>query len=156
MGALRSATAIGAGLVSVSLALAPIKRHVGTWMFGAVFVFGVATLGFGLSRDIWLSVACLAIAGGADMISVYVRSSLVQLATPDAMRGRVSAISFVFISASNELGEFQSGVAARFLGPVMAVVVGGIGAVVVAGVWMKLFKPLAQADRFEDAEAKEA
>jgi MFS family permease len=156
LGALRSATAIGAGLVSVSLALAPIKRHVGTWMFGAVFVFGVATLGFGLSRDIWLSVACLAIAGGADMISVYVRSSLVQLATPDAMRGRVSAISFVFISASNELGEFQSGVAARFLGPVMAVVVGGIGAVVVAGVWMKLFKPLAQADRFEDAEAKEA
>jgi MFS family permease len=152
LGALRSATAIGAGIVSVVLAIKPIKRHVGKWMFGAVFVFGLATLGFGLSKTLWVSVACLAIAGGADMISVYVRGSLVQLATPDAMRGRVSAISFVFISASNELGEFQSGVAARFLGPVMAVVAGGIGAIIIAGAWMKLFKPLAEADRFEDAE----
>ncbi|MFN9613104.1 MAG: MFS transporter, partial [Hyphomonadaceae bacterium] len=82
---------------------------------------------------------------------VYVRSSLVQLATPDAMRGRVSAISFVFISASNEMGEFQSGVAARLLGPVTAVVAGGIGAVMIAGAWMRLFKPLAEANRFEDA-----
>jgi MFS family permease len=155
LGALRSATAIGAGIMSVILALVPIRRHVGTWMFGSVFVFGVATLGFGLSTSLWLSVACLAIAGAADMISVYVRSSLVQLATPDVMRGRVSAISFVFISASNELGEFQSGIAARLLGPVMAVVVGGIGAVLIAGAWMKLFEPLAKADRFEDAEAKE-
>jgi MFS family permease len=152
LGALRSATAIGAGLVSIVLAIVPIKRHVGTWMFGAVFVFGLATLAFGLSRTLWLSVLCLGIAGAADMISVYVRSSLVQLATPDAMRGRVSAISFVFISASNELGEFQSGVAARFLGPVVAVVAGGIGAIIIAGAWMKLFKPLAAADRFEDAE----
>jgi MFS family permease len=154
LGALRSATAVGAGLVSVVLAIHPIKRHVGKWMFGAVFVFGLATLAFGLSKTLWVSVACLAIAGGADMISVYVRGSLVQLATPDAMRGRVSAISFVFISASNELGEFQSGVAARFLGPVIAVVAGGIGAVMIAGAWMKLFKPLADADRFEDAEPK--
>jgi MFS family permease len=154
LGALRSATAIGAGIVSIILAVKPITRHVGKWMFGAVMVFGVATLAFGLSRQVWLSVACLAIAGAADMISVYVRSSLVQLATPDAMRGRVGAISFVFISASNELGEFQSGVAARFLGPVLAVVLGGIGAVLIAGAWMKLFKPLADADRFEDAEAK--
>jgi MFS family permease len=153
LGALRSATAIGAGIVSIILAIKPITRHVGNWMFGAVMLFGVATLAFGLSRNVWLSVACLAVAGGADMISVYVRSSLVQLATPDAMRGRVSAISFVFISASNELGEFQSGIAARLLGPVMAVVVGGIGAVFIAAAWMKLFKPLAQADRFEDAEA---
>jgi MFS family permease len=155
LGALRSASGIGAGLVSIILAIKPINRHVGTWMFGAVFVFGLATLGFGLSRTLWVSVVCLGIAGAADMISVYVRSSLVQLATPDPMRGRVSAISFVFISASNELGEFQSGVAARFLGPVMAVVAGGIGAVIIAGAWMKLFKPLAQADRFEDAQAKE-
>lgn len=154
LGALRSATAVGAGIMSVILVIAPIRRHVGTWMFGAVIVFGLATLAFGLSRTIWLSVACLAVAGAADMISVYVRSSLVQLATPDAMRGRVSAISFVFISASNELGEFQSGVAARFLGPVTAVVAGGIGAVLIAGAWMKLFKPLAKADRFEDAEEK--
>jgi MFS family permease len=154
LGLLRSATAIGAGLVAIILAIAPIKRRVGTWMFGSVFLFGIATLGFGLSTTLWLSVLCLVIAGGADMISVYVRSSLVQLATPDAMRGRVSAISFVFISASNELGEFQSGVAARLLGPVMAVVVGGIGAVMIAGMWMHLFKPLAAADRFEDAEAR--
>ena len=154
LGALRSASAIGAGLVSIILAVRPINRNVGKWMFGAVFIFGLATIGFGLSRTLWISVLCLAIAGAADMISVYVRSSLVQLATPDAMRGRVSAISFVFISASNELGEFQSGVAARFLGPVMAVVAGGIGAVIIAGAWMKLFKPLAAADRFEDAEAK--
>eukprot|EP01035_Chromulina_nebulosa_P055713 gene55713-76356_t len=112
LGALRSAGAIGAGLVSIYLAIKPIERNVGRWMFGAVFVFGLATLGFGLSTTLWISVACLALAGAADMISVYVRSSLVQLATPDAMRGRVSAISFVFISASNEMGEFQSGVAA--------------------------------------------
>ena len=151
LGALRSASAVGAGLVSVILAIVPIKRNVGRWMFGAVFVFGLATLGFGLSTTLWMSVACLAIAGAADMISVYVRSSLVQLATPDAMRGRVSAISYVFISASNEMGEFQSGVAARLLGPVTAVVAGGIGAILIAGGWMRLFKPLAVADRFEDA-----
>ncbi len=151
LGALRSAGAIGAGLVSIFLAIRPIERNVGRWMFGAVFVFGLATLGFGLSTTLWLSVACLALAGAADMISVYVRSSLVQLATPDAMRGRVSAISFVFISASNEMGEFQSGVAARLLGPVTAVVAGGIGAVFIAGAWMRLFRPLAEANRFEDA-----
>jgi MFS family permease len=152
LGALRSATAIGAACVSILLAVRPIKRHVGLWMFGAVFVFGLATLGFGLSKTLWLSVTCLAIAGAADQISVYVRSSLVQLATPDAMRGRVSAISFVFISASNELGEFQSGLAARLLGPVTAVVAGGIGAVLIAGAWMRLFVPLAKADRFEDTD----
>ncbi len=151
LGALRSAGAIGAGLVSIFLAIRPIERNVGRWMFGAVFVFGLATLGFGLSTTLWVSVACLALAGAADMISVYVRSSLVQLATPDAMRGRVSAISFVFISASNEMGEFQSGVAARLLGPVTAVVAGGIGAVFIAGAWMRLFRPLAEANRFEDA-----
>jgi MFS family permease len=151
LGWLRAATAIGAAAVSLVLAVRPIRRHVGRWMFGAVIVFGLATLAFGLSREVWLSVTCLAVAGAADMISVYVRSSLVQLATPDAMRGRVAAISFVFISASNELGEFQSGVAARFLGPVPAVVLGGIGAVVIAFAWMRLFRQLARADRFEDA-----
>lgn len=151
LGWLRAAAAIGAGLVSIWLAIAPLRRHVGPWMFGATVLFGLATIGFGLSREIWLSVLCLAIAGGADMISVYVRSSLVQLATPDAMRGRVAAISFVFISASNELGEFQSGVAARLLGPVPAVVVGGIGAVLVSLAWMRLFRQLVRADRFDDA-----
>lgn len=156
LGALRSAGAIGAGLVSISLAVRPINRNVGIWMFGAVFIFGLSTIGFGLSRTLWVSVLCLAVAGGADMISVYVRSSLVQLATPDAMKGRVSSISFVFISASNELGEFQSGVAARLLGPVMAVVAGGIGAVLIAGMWMKMFKSLVQADRFEDAEKRDS
>lgn len=151
LGWLRAATALGAGAVAIVLAVVPIRRRVGHWMFGSVAIFGLATIGFGLSREIWLSVACLALAGAADMISVYVRSSLVQLATPDAMRGRVAAISFIFISASNEFGDFQSGVAARFLGPVTAVVAGGVGAILVAGLWMRLFRPLAVADRFEDA-----
>lgn len=155
LGWLRAATALGAGAVSIVLAVAPIRRRVGHWMFGSVAIFGLATIGFGLSRDIWLSVVCLAVAGAADMISVYVRSSLVQLATPDAMRGRVAAISFIFISASNEFGDFQSGVAARFLGPVTAVVAGGVGAILVAGLWMRLFRPLAAADRFEDATPPE-
>jgi MFS family permease len=153
LGWLRSATAIGAGLVSLILAVRPITRRVGPWMFGSVMIFGLATLGFGLSREIWLSVTLLAVAGAADMISVYVRSSLVQLATPDAMRGRVAAISFIFISASNELGEFQSGTAARFLGPVPAVVLGGIGAVAIAVAWMRLFPALVKAERFDDAAA---
>jgi MFS family permease len=155
LGLLRSASAAGAAVVAAALAVRPISSRVGLWMFGAVAVFGLATIGFGLSRTIWLSVACLAVAGAADMISVYVRSSLIQLATPDAMRGRVGAVSFVFISASNELGDFQSGVAARFLGPVVAVVAGGLGALAIAAAWMKLFPALAKADRFEDAAPRE-
>jgi MFS family permease len=151
LGILRASTAFGAAIVAIILTMYPIKEQVGKYMFAAVLVFGFATIGFGVSRHFWLSAVLLAIAGGADMISVYVRTSLVQIATPDAMRGRVSAVSTLFISASNELGEFQSGVAARFIGPINAVVFGGIGAIIVCGLWIKWFKPLKEANRFEDA-----
>ena len=155
LGILRAAPSVGAALVALILAINPIREKVGLWMFGAVCVFGLATIGFGASRVLYLSAFFLAIAGAADMISVYVRQSLMQLATPDNMRGRVGAVSTLFISASNELGEFQSGLAARFLGPVMAVILGGFGAIAVAGAWMKLFKPLKDANQFSDAQIKD-
>jgi MFS family permease len=131
------------------LALNPLRRRVGMWMFGATIVFGVATVVFGLSQWLWLTAVALAIAGGVDMISVYVRSSLIQLATPDAMRGRVSAVSFVFISASNELGDFEAGLMARIFGPVLAVTIGGVAAIGASVGWMRLFPALARADGFE-------
>jgi len=109
----------------------------------------LATIVFGISKSLWLSVAALAVLGGADMLSVYVRQTLVQLVTPDAMRGRVAAVSSVFIGASNELGEFESGVVARFLGPVGAAIFGGVGALVVTALWAKLFPALRKADRLE-------
>ena len=108
-----------------------------------------ATVVFGLSKSLWLSVAALAVLGGADMISVYIRQTLVQLVTPDHMRGRVATVSSLFIGASNELGEFESGVVARFLGPVGAAVFGGVGALIVTGTWAKLFPALRKADRLE-------
>jgi MFS family permease len=150
LGVLRAAPAIGAAIVAFLLAVRPIQTRVGAWMFAAVGVFGLATVVFGLSASLWLSVAALAVAGAADMISVYVRQSLIQLATPDAMRGRVSAVSFVFISASNELGEYESGLVAWIIGPVAAVVAGGVGAIGVAGLWTRLFPQLARANRFTD------
>jgi MFS family permease len=148
-GILRSGPAIGATVVALSLAARPIHRKAGVFMFGGVAVFGLATCVFALSRDLVLSVAALAVLGGADMLSVYVRQTLVQLVTPDAMRGRVAAVSSVFIGASNELGEFESGVVARFLGPVGAALFGGIGALVVTGAWAGLFPALRKADRLE-------
>ncbi|MEO0983489.1 MAG: MFS transporter [Pseudomonadota bacterium] len=150
LGLLRAAPAVGAAIVAYRLASRPLSRRVGIWMFAAVAVFGVAILMFGVSRVFWLSMFALVIHGAADMISVYVRQSLIQLATPDMMRGRVTSVSFIFISASNELGEFQSGVAARLLGPVGAVIMGGFVAIGAAGLWMRLFPQLAKADRFED------
>jgi hypothetical protein len=116
-------------------------------MFAGVAVFGLATLVFAVSRSMLLSVAALAVLGGADMISVYVRQTLVQIVTPDAMRGRVAAVSMLFIGASNELGEFESGVIARLLGPVGAALFGGVGALVVTGLWARLFPALRKADR---------
>jgi hypothetical protein len=115
-------------------------------MFGGVAVFGLATIIFAVSKTMALSVSALAVLGGADMISVYVRQTLVQLVTPDHMRGRVAAVSTLFIGASNELGEFESGVVARLLGPVGAVLFGGIGAVIVTGLWARLFPDLRKAD----------
>lgn len=150
LGVLRASPAVGAAFVAFALAIRPLSRRVGAWMLGAIAIYGLGTLIFALSGQFWLSAAALAITGAADMISVYVRQSLIQFATPDAMRGRVSSVSFIFISASNELGEFESGVAARFLGPVGAVVLGGAVAIATAAAWFKLFPQLAQADRLED------
>ncbi|MEM7768833.1 MAG: MFS transporter, partial [Pseudomonadota bacterium] len=151
-GLLWSATAIGAAAVAAILATRPLTRRVGQWMFGAVALFGVSIIVFGLSTFFWLSFIALVIHGAADMISVFVRQSLIQLATPDAMKGRVTSVSFIFIAGSNELGEFQSGVATRSLGPVGAVLLGGTVAIAAAGIWMRLFPQLATADRFEDVK----
>jgi MFS family permease len=148
-GLLRMGPALGATVVGLSLAVRPIREKAGFIMFAGVAVFGAATVVFGLSRLLWLSIVALAVLGGADMLSVYVRQTLVQLVTPDAMRGRVAAVSTLFISASNELGEFESGVAARFLGAVGAAVFGGVGALAVTGLWAWLFPALRKADRLE-------
>jgi MFS family permease len=146
-GILRGAPALGAAAVALVLASRPIRRRAGLIMFVGVAVFGAATVVFGLSKSLWLSVAALAVLGAADMLSVFVRQTLVQIATPDPMRGRVAAVSTLFISSSNELGEFESGVAARFLGPVGAAIFGGVGALIVTGLWARLFPALRKADR---------
>ena len=148
-GILRAGPAIGATIVATLLAAHPIRRHAGLFMFSGVAVFGAATIVFGLSKWLPLSVAALAVLGGADMLSVYVRQTLVQIVTPDQMRGRVAAVSSLFIGASNELGEFESGVVARFLGPVGAAIFGGVGALIVTGLWARLFPALRNADRLE-------
>lgn len=149
LGILRSAMGVGAAGVALWLAVSPLRRRVGLWMFGATIIFGLATIVFAQSTSLWLTAAALAIAGGVDMISVYVRSSLIQLATPDAMRGRVAAVSFVFISASNELGDFEAGLMARIFGPVSAVTIGGVAAVIASTGWTRIFPALAKADGFE-------
>jgi MFS family permease len=150
LGLLRSAPAFGAALTALCLTRRPVERKVGRTMFAAVAVFGVGTVVFGVSRDFGLSLGALAITGAADQISVYIRSALVQFATPDAMRGRVSAVSTLFISASNELGGFESGVTAALLGTVPAVVVGGIGTLAVVAIWMRAFPPLRTVDRMRE------
>ncbi|MFN3229907.1 MAG: MFS transporter [Asticcacaulis sp.] len=145
-GLLRAAPAAGAMVTALLLARSPIRRHAGPWMFGSVAVFAGMTLVFGLSEIFWVSVFALAALGAADMVSVYVRSTLVQIVTPDAMRGRVGSVSYLFIGASNELGEFESGVAARLLGPVGAAVFGGVGALMVTGLWAWWFPSLRKVD----------
>ena len=146
-GVLRASSGAGAAVMAFYLASHPVKRRAGAIMFTCVGIFGAATVVFGLSKSIWLSVAALALLGAADMISVFVRQTLVQIVTPDNMRGRVASVSGLFIGASNELGEFESGLVARFLGPVGAAVFGGIGAMIVTGVWSQLFPALRKADR---------
>jgi MFS family permease len=148
-GILRAGPAIGATLVAATLASHPIRRHAGVIMFAGVAIFGAATVAFGVSRSLPLSVLALAVLGGADMLSVFVRQTLVQIVTPDHMRGRVAAVSSLFIGASNELGEFESGVVARILGPVGAAIFGGVGALIVTGLWSRLFPALRKADRLE-------
>ena len=148
-GLLRASFGAGALLVALYLSRFPIVQHAGRWMFASVAVFGVCTLTFGLSTSVWLSGAVLFLGGAADMISVNIRQTLIQLATPDHMRGRVSSVSMLFIGASNELGEAYSGVAVRFLGPIGAAVYGGLGALAATGLWARWFPDLRKADRLE-------
>ncbi|HEX6770583.1 MAG TPA: MFS transporter [Acidobacteriaceae bacterium] len=146
LGILRAAPAAGALTVSILLSFRPIRQRAGRLMFICVGIFGVATVVFGLSRTLWLSLIALVILGAADMVSVVIRSSLLQLATPPSMRGRVSAVNSLFVGASNELGEYESGLTAQWWGPVRAVVLGGIGSLMVTGLWTVLFPALRNAD----------
>ncbi|MGA6108434.1 MFS transporter [Pseudomonas solani] len=152
LGLLRSAPAVGALAMSFWLARFPIERQVGRIMFTAVGVFGVATIAFGLSTSFWFSLAVLAVLGAADMISMVIRGAFVQLHTPDEMRGRVSAVNSLFIGASNQLGEFESGVTAAWFGTVPAVVMGGVGTLLITGLWIKLFPTLANRDRLHGGD----
>jgi MFS family permease len=160
LGHLRAAPALGATLIAIYFSFRPLRHNVGLKMLAAVAVFGAATIVFGLSRSMPLSLLALATLGAADMLSVFVRQSLIQLHTPDAMRGRVGAVSTLFISASNELGEAESGFLAAVIGPVAAVVAGGIGAVAITLAWARLFPELRRARNFEipvtDPPLKEA
>jgi MFS family permease len=146
LGMLRAAPAAGAVTMSLVMARFPLRRRAGRWLFACVSIFGAATVVFGLSRTLWLSLAALAVAGAADTISVIIRGSLLQLATPSEMRGRVSAVNSLFIGASNELGEFESGLTAQWWGAVRATVIGGVGALAVAGLWATMFPGLRRAD----------
>ena len=147
MGLLRSAPAVGALLTSIVLTRQPIERHVGRTLLIAVALFGLCMVVFGISQSFIISLVALAVSGGADMVNVVIRQTLVQLETPDAMRGRVSAVNSIFIGASNQLGEFESGATAALLGPVGSVVLGGVGTIVVAAAWFRLFPSLARRDR---------
>ena len=155
LGLLRTAPAAGAAITAAALAMYPISSHVGRWMFGGVAVFGLATIVFGAATDPVLSFVALAVTGAADMVSVYVRHILVQVATPDAIRGRVSAVNAVFIGASNELGEFESGLTAKWFGLVRSVIIGGIATLVVTAAWMSLFPSLRKVHHFPGNPAQE-
>jgi len=147
LGMLRAAPSVGALLVSLTLVFFPLKRRAGAMMLTCVGIFGISTIAFGLARSLPLALFALFIVGASDMISVVVRSSLLQLATPPEMRGRVSAVNWLFIGASNEFGEFESGVTAYWWGAVRAVVIGGIGSLMVTGAWAVLFPQLRRADK---------
>jgi MFS family permease len=149
LGILRAAPAVGALAMSVMLARHTLRRRVGVRMFQAVIVFGVATIVFAVSHSMWLSVAALAILGAADTVSMVIRISLVQLRTPDAMRGRVGAVNYLFVNASNQLGAFESGTLAGFIGAMPAALIGGIGTIFIALLWMRLFPSLRDVERLE-------
>jgi MFS family permease len=152
LGLLRAAPAVGAVVVGTVLARYPLQRRAGHWLMGAVAMFGLATIGFALARQFWLAFGWLVITGAADMFSVVIRQSLVQLETPDAMRGRVGAVNSVFIGASNQLGEFESGATAALLGPVGSVLLGGAGTLLVVALWWRGFPSLAHRDRLQPAQ----
>jgi MFS family permease len=150
LGALRSAPALGALAVSIWMTFRPLLRHAGALMFIGVAIYGVATVVFGLSRSLPLSLGALMVVGASDMVSVVIRSSMLQLATPASMRGRVSAVNSLFVGASNELGEFESGMTAQWWGAVRAVVAGGLGALVITGIWSLLFPALRGIDQLTE------
>ncbi|PRX11159.1 UNVERIFIED_ORG: transmembrane secretion effector [Martelella mediterranea] len=149
LGLLRAAPGVGGVLVALVLASVPIRHHAGYYMFAGVAVFGLSTIVFGLSASPWISIAALAVMGGADMISVYVRETLIALWTPDELRGRVNAVNMVFVGASNELGEFRAGSMAHVIGAVPAVLFGGVGSLAVAGIWAMKFTKLRKIDSLE-------
>lgn len=151
LGVMRSMLAVGGAATAIWLGWHPIERRVGRWMLASVAVFGLTTVAFGLSTNFVLSLLVLALMGAADMISVYVRQTTIQLATPDGMRGRVSSVSLLFIGGSNELGEFRAGTMAAWLGTVPAVLFGGMGTLAVVALWSWRFGPLRRLDRFADA-----
>lgn len=157
LGALRAAPAVGAVACSLWLSQRPLRRHVGRWMFVSVAIYGLSTLAFGLSTSFLLSLVALTISGAADMVSVVIRHTLMQLDTPDEIRGRVGAVNTIFIGASNQLGEFESGAVAAAIGPVGSVVTGAVGTLVVVVLWMKMFPALARRDTYQqDPDAKPA
>ncbi len=156
LGLLRSAPAFGAASVGLLLARRPLRRHTGMTMFAFVAVYGLATIAFGFSTNFYLSMATLVVMGCADMISICVRHTLIQLATPDHMRGRVGSVNSLFISASNELGQFRAGFMAGWLGAVPAVAIGGVGALAVVGLCMWLFPDLRKIDRFTEVQTHNA
>jgi hypothetical protein len=147
LGLLRASPAVGALVLAAWITRHPLERNVGRTLFASVAVYGAAILVFAFSRDFFLSMLALAVSGGADMVSVVVRQTLVQIETPDEMRGRVSAVNATFISTSNQLGEFRAGATAAWLGPLGSVILGGVGTLIVVLLWMRLFPPLAQRDR---------
>ncbi len=155
LGLLRTSTGVGAALTSILLAFFPISNKVGRWMFGGVAVFGLGTIVLGVSHSLILAMACLLLMGAGDMVSVYIRHILVQFATPDAIRGRVSAVNAVFIGASNELGEFESGVTAGWFGLVRALILGGVATLAVTGIWAWRFPVLSRMDRFPKLQRQE-
>jgi hypothetical protein len=156
LGLMRSAIAVGAVTMALTLANLPAKRqpHAGRAIFAGVALFGAAVLAFGVSTSFLLSLAALAVAGAADMVSVYVRSTVVQLGTPDAMRGRVSAVHMLFVGASNELGEFRAGMVAAWLGAAPAAVAGGLATLAVVALWSRLFPQLRQVARVADVKPR--
>jgi MFS family permease len=151
LGTLRAAPGVGALIIALWLTQRPVTHHLGMIMFACVGLFGLSIVIFAVSQWFWLSLAMLAVSGAVDMVSVYVRQNVVQLGTPDHMRGRVSAVNSIFIGASNELGQFRAGVMGSWFGPVGAVLIGGLATVVVTVTWMKLFPPLRKIDRPEDS-----
>ena len=152
LGLLRSAPAVGALISAIVLSRYPVERHIGPKMFAVVAIYGVATIVFGLSSSLPLSLITLAVLGAADALSIVIRFSLVQIETPDDKRGRVSAVNYLFVGSSNTLGEFESGAVAAWLGVVPSVLIGGFGSLLIAGIWMLLFPGLRRIDRFKPAD----